>query len=83
MRLGLTEKFLAEGQPETGKNGHVVAAVTHRCVFRPSLQAYFRTRARPRRPRTERVTLGRDHSLAGIVLDEGNVLFMDYSERSH
>ena len=31
MRLGLTEKFLAEGQPETGKNGHVLAAVSHRC----------------------------------------------------
>lgn len=30
IRLGLTEKFLAEGQPETGKNGHVLAAVTHR-----------------------------------------------------
>lgn len=32
MRLGLTEKFLAEGQPEVGKNGHVLAAVSHRCV---------------------------------------------------
>ena len=31
MRLGITEKFLAEGQPETGKNGHVLAAVSHRC----------------------------------------------------
>ena len=30
MRLGLTEKFLAEGQPEVGKNGHVLAAVGHR-----------------------------------------------------
>ena len=30
MRLGLTEKFLAEGQPEVGKNGHVLAAVSHR-----------------------------------------------------
>ena len=32
MRLGLTEKFLAEGQPEAGKNGHVLAAVSHRCA---------------------------------------------------
>ena len=32
MRLGITEKFLAEGQPEAGKNGHVIAAVTHRCA---------------------------------------------------
>ena len=32
MRLGLTEKFLAEGQPEVGKNGHVLAAVSHRRV---------------------------------------------------
>lgn len=32
MRLGLTEKFLAEGQPEPGKNGHVLAAVSHRCA---------------------------------------------------
>ncbi len=37
MRLGLTEKFLAEGQPETGKNGHVLAAVSHRCRDRPTL----------------------------------------------
>ena len=34
MRLGLTEKFLAEGQPEVGKNGHVLAAVSHRCARR-------------------------------------------------
>ena len=34
MRLGLTEKFLAEGQPEVGKNGHVLAAVSHRCTLR-------------------------------------------------
>ena len=64
MRLGLTEKFLAEGQPETGKNGHVIAAVTHRCVSRPSLQAEISMRARPRCPCTKRVTLGHDHSLA-------------------
>ena len=35
MRLGLTEKFLAEGQPEAGKNGHVLAAVSHRYTDRP------------------------------------------------
>ena len=34
MRLGLTEKFLAEGQPEVGKNGHVLAAVSHRRASR-------------------------------------------------
>ena len=34
MRLGLTEKFLAEGQPEVGKNGHVLAAVSHRRALR-------------------------------------------------
>ena len=38
MRLGLTEKFLAEGQPETGKNGHVLAAVSHRCSYTPLLK---------------------------------------------
>ncbi len=32
IRLGITEKFLAEGQPEMGRNGHVLAAVTHRCA---------------------------------------------------
>lgn len=30
IRLGLTEKFLAEGQPEKGRNGHVLAVLTHR-----------------------------------------------------
>ena len=30
IRLGLTEKFLAEGQPAVGKNGHVLAVLTHR-----------------------------------------------------
>jgi pimeloyl-ACP methyl ester carboxylesterase len=30
IRLGLTEKFLAEAQPAVGKNGHVLAVLTHR-----------------------------------------------------
>ncbi|CAL8466172.1 g5708 [Coccomyxa elongata] len=30
IRLGLTEKFLAEGQPEIGRNGHVLSVLTHR-----------------------------------------------------
>lgn len=33
IRLGLSEKFLAEGQPEIGRNGHVLAAVTHRYIW--------------------------------------------------
>ena len=32
IRLGLTEKFLAEGQPNIGRNGHVLAVLTHRCA---------------------------------------------------
>jgi hypothetical protein len=31
IRLSLSEKFLAEGQPEIGRNGQVVAALSHRC----------------------------------------------------
>lgn len=30
LRLGLTEKFLAEDQPPAGSNGHVRAALSHR-----------------------------------------------------
>lgn len=40
IRLGVTEKFLAEGQPEMGRNGHVLAAVTHRCAAFPQPSPY-------------------------------------------
>ena len=30
LRLGLTEKFLAEDQPPAGSDGHVRAALSHR-----------------------------------------------------
>lgn len=33
IRLGLTEKFLAEGQPDIGRNGHVLSVITHRYLL--------------------------------------------------
>lgn len=30
LRLGLTEKFLAEDQPASGRDGHIRAALSHR-----------------------------------------------------
>jgi hypothetical protein len=62
IRLGLTEKLLAEGQPAVGKNGHVLAVLTQQL-----------SRAEVAAMRAARLPLQMTHGRCDVVAGLGHV----------